>query len=182
MAPRVVPTLFKGGRALVLNAAPEAMGGILAARNHAHRLPVRSVHDYAGHVQWSFPEAAAIINLYSTWRPIGSSGTLRLVFLEGAAAVGKSTITKRLDSLGYRVFHENYVDLCNKARALDICLRCGRVCPTSPRSIFPHADHDRRVGHFVACRVCTALAAPRCHFGGCPVSCWRLKTCSRFMS
>jgi hypothetical protein len=64
--------------------------------------------------QWSFPEAAAIIDLYSNFRPIADNDGFRLVFLEGGAGVGKSTITKRLESMGFTVYHENYVNMCTR--------------------------------------------------------------------
>ena len=34
------------------------------------------------------------------------------VFLEGATGAGKSTVTSRLQQMGYRVHHENFIDLC----------------------------------------------------------------------
>eukprot|EP00277_Geminigera_cryophila_P023886 CAMPEP_0179472012 /NCGR_PEP_ID=MMETSP0799-20121207/52131_1 /TAXON_ID=46947 /ORGANISM="Geminigera cryophila, Strain CCMP2564" /LENGTH=324 /DNA_ID=CAMNT_0021279975 /DNA_START=99 /DNA_END=1073 /DNA_ORIENTATION=+ len=39
-------------------------------------------------------------------------GQLTFVFLEGATGVGKSTLTYKLEKMGYRVVYEGFVDLC----------------------------------------------------------------------
>ena len=36
----------------------------------------------------------------------------RFVFLEGATGAGKSTVTSRLQQMGYSVHHENFIELC----------------------------------------------------------------------
>ncbi len=38
----------------------------------------------------------------------------RFVFLEGATGAGKSTVTSRLQQMGYSVHHENFIDLCQR--------------------------------------------------------------------
>ena len=48
-----------------------------------------------------------------SWKQAGD-GDLQFVFLEGGTGVGKSTLTYKLEKLGYRVVYEGFVDLCRQ--------------------------------------------------------------------
>eukprot|EP00960_Hanusia_phi_P027655 746941-Hanusia_phi.AAC.1 len=70
---------------------------------------------------------------------------LQLVFLEGATGVGKSTLTSKLQKMGYEVYFEGFVDLCKENP---------RLPPTSCMPVAlrrTHSDDDSEVGSSPVC-------------------------------